>query len=567
VVLSVFARLFLEIFEIHFLPESALVIIMGVVIGLFVWAADEIETFEFDNEIFFLVLIPPIIFESGYHMDRPSFFENVGLILAYALIGTALLAGFMGGVLYWAKDTYNVPVEVVETLTFGSLIAAVDPVAVISIFHEMHVNETLHILVFGESLLNDAISIVLYNVFLSLDGVEFTWDIPFLAFVKFLYVAIGGLLFGIITGLFTAIFLRFIRNDMHLHVVEALVVVTMGWLSFLFAETLLMSGIVSCMFAGITINRYAYENFHPTSKVTIDYVIYILSGTTETIIFLFLGMQSVFTPFALAEGATWDNTWDSGTFVVLTICLILPFRFIMTYSMGYYENTRRIEKIKDEDFLIIAYGGLRGAIAFALAWELPRRWPARTLMVNTVIVCIWFTVFVQGGTIGPLIRYFRVRTQSDHEPSLSEKVLPRVFPHVTNCMKEIYGKHRAGWLVKKAVWVDKKIEQLILREKLTETELKEALTKADHPQEEDKLEEETLKNFTKATRMYKGPIGKAPDVDIGAALMYPARPSFTKEERLSISGEHNRNSGEWVRRSMEGPRRSMDRRRSKDYNI
>jgi len=442
VMIATIARLTLEIFELHLLPESAIIIVLGIIIGLIIWATGKLKEFDFSNAIFFLILIPPIIFESGYKMDRTSFFKNLGLILLYALIGTTVVAFCVGFVLYAFHPLYNFHTSLVETLCFGSLIAAVDPVAVISIFNEMQVNETLYILVFGESVLNDAVSIVLYNVFLGLDGLEFTWTVPFLSFVKFLYVSIGGLLFGLILGFMACFILRFIEHGFHVHVVETLIIVSMGWLSFLIAETCLASGIVSCMFSGIAMSRYGEKNLHPNSVITTNYILTILAGTTETLIFLFLGIQSVAVPFGLEGTNSIDDIWDNGLFLVFTLLLILPLRFALTFGMGYIENLRRIDKISDEDFFIISYGGLRGAIAFALAWELPREWESRIVMVNTVIVCIWFTVYIQGSTVGPIIKLLHVQRRREKTDNFAEEIRPRVDPQVAECMSLIYGCNR-----------------------------------------------------------------------------------------------------------------------------
>merc|ERR1719210_367997 len=158
-----------------FLPESSVLIIFGLCIGLFfffVAPADKIPV-TLTPDIFFLFLLPPIIGEAGYFMPNRLFFDQLGTILLMAVVGT-IFNMFTIGIALWGiskTGAFEVSFEgeeglgLLETLLFGSLIAAVDPVAVLAVFDEIKVDEVLNITVFGESLLNDGVAVVLYHMF------------------------------------------------------------------------------------------------------------------------------------------------------------------------------------------------------------------------------------------------------------------------------------------------------------------------------------------------------------------------------------------------------------------
>eukprot|EP00071_Canis_lupus_P036264 XP_022269821.1 sodium/hydrogen exchanger 3 [Canis lupus familiaris] len=144
-------------------PESALLIVLGLVLGGIVWAADHIASFTLTPTAFFFYLLPPIVLDAGYFMPNRLFFGNLGTILLYAVIGTVWNAATTGLSLYGVFCSGlmgDLNIGLLDFLLFGSLIAAVDPVAVLAVFEEVHVNEVLFIIVFGESLLNDAVTVV-----------------------------------------------------------------------------------------------------------------------------------------------------------------------------------------------------------------------------------------------------------------------------------------------------------------------------------------------------------------------------------------------------------------------
>ncbi|PRD29444.1 UNVERIFIED_CONTAM: Sodium/hydrogen exchanger 8 [Trichonephila clavipes] len=152
----------------QYLPESVSVVFLGALIGLILklisnnnlgnWQKEE----AFNPTTFFLVLLPPIMYESGYNLHKGNFFQNIGSILVFAIFGTAISAFIIGGGVYllgMADVAYKL--DFTESFAFGSLVSAVDPVATIAIFHALDVEPVLNMLVFGESILNDAVSIVL----------------------------------------------------------------------------------------------------------------------------------------------------------------------------------------------------------------------------------------------------------------------------------------------------------------------------------------------------------------------------------------------------------------------
>lgn len=162
--------------SIYYIPESAAAMLVGVVIGglarVLSPSQEELDFLSFEPEIFFFLLLPPIIFEAGYSLRKKSFFANFWTILLYAVGGTLVSTFIIGYAIYFLGIMGVIDIDrssPMEALMFGALISAVDPVATLSIMGNPEINcdPLLYSLVFGESVLNDAVAIVLFNTFSS----------------------------------------------------------------------------------------------------------------------------------------------------------------------------------------------------------------------------------------------------------------------------------------------------------------------------------------------------------------------------------------------------------------
>jgi sodium/hydrogen exchanger 3 len=264
--------------------------------------------------------------DSAYALYDRDFLTNLGSVLLYAVVGTLFNVFAIGGLLYliwyigamgslgYDHEDKEMELDLLSCLVFSSLISAVDPVAVLAIFEEIGVNMGLYFLVFGESLLNDGVTVVLYNTMIALSGQEVIEPQQFvLAFFSFFTVVLGGLAIGIIFGILSAFILKMTKD---VRVIEPLIILTMAYFGFILAECIHWSGIISLIGCGIVQKRYAFPNISQKSYTTVKYGIKTLASFCDCIIFLFLGIV-VFSE---------ELQWNTG-FVLWTVFLCLIIRY------------------------------------------------------------------------------------------------------------------------------------------------------------------------------------------------------------------------------------------------
>lgn len=162
---SLLLYLYNMVHQLHIFPESIAAIIIGIGIGIFFKVAHGktgmVNFLEFEPHLFFLLLLPPIMFQAGFSLDMSTFLRNVWTINMYAIFAT-IIASFVFGILfYYGSMLTQFKFAFLNSLHFGCFISAIDPVATISIFNSLHVNEKVYMIVFGESTLNDAVAIAL----------------------------------------------------------------------------------------------------------------------------------------------------------------------------------------------------------------------------------------------------------------------------------------------------------------------------------------------------------------------------------------------------------------------
>lgn len=284
-----------------YVTDSAATMILGTIAGLFIHLkGNQLNVVgNFPTDVFFFILLPPIIFDAGFNVKKSLFFENITPILSFAVIGT-LISSFSIGILTYWFFSMNLSSSMASATTshkfllafqFGALISSVDPVTILSLLNDRAVDSSLHAIVFGESILNDAVAIVLFRVFLSEEesGVSIK-SLPSLI-VKFLFVLISSIVVGLLCGLTTSLLLKKFRNISKYPTLEIQSLFLTAFFSFSFAELINLSGVTSLFTTGLALSHYCYYNLSAESQLSSCAILESLSKSSETLIFIIVGIS------------------------------------------------------------------------------------------------------------------------------------------------------------------------------------------------------------------------------------------------------------------------------------
>uniref|UniRef100_A0A8C0LH11 Sodium/hydrogen exchanger n=1 Tax=Canis lupus dingo TaxID=286419 RepID=A0A8C0LH11_CANLU len=350
----------------------------------------------FDPEVFFNILLPPIIFYAGYSLKRRHFFRNLGSILAYAFLGTAISCFVIGSIMYGCVTLMKVTGQLAgdfyftDCLLFGAIVSATDPVTVLAIFHELQVDVELYALLFGESVLNDAVAIVLSSSIVAYQPAgdnSHTFDVTamFKSIGIFLGIFSGSFAMGAATGVVTSYVTKFTKLR-EFQLLETGLFFLMSWSTFLLAEAWGFTGVVAVLFCGITQAHYTYNNLSTESQHRTKQLFELLNFLAENFIFSYMGLTLF----------TFQNHVFNPTFVVGAFIAIFLGRAANIYPLSLLLNLGRRSKIGSNFQHMMMFAGLRGAMAFALAIRDTATY-ARQMMFSTTLLIVFFTVWVFGG--------------------------------------------------------------------------------------------------------------------------------------------------------------------------
>ncbi|KAM3934226.1 sodium/hydrogen exchanger 7 isoform 2-T2 [Leptodactylus fuscus] len=373
---------------------------------------DMLRKVTFDPEVFFNILLPPIIFHAGYSLKKRHFFRNIGSILTYAFFGTAVSCFIIGNLMYGVVKLMtfvgqlNGKFYYTDCLFFGAIISATDPVTVLAIFNELRADVDLYALLFGESVLNDAVAIVLSSSIVAYQPTgenSHTFDAA--AFFKsvgvFVGIFSGSFAMGVCTGVSTALVTKFTK----LHcfpLLETALFFLLSWSTFLLAEACGFTGVVAVLFCGITQAHYTYNNLSPESRNRTKQLFEVLHFLAENFIFSYMGLALF----------TFQKHVFSPIFIVGAFIAVFVGRAAHVYPLSFFLNLGRRHKIGWNFQHMMMFSGLRGAMAFALSIRDTATY-AHQMMFSTTLLIVFFTVWVIGGGTTPMLSWLNIRVGVD----------------------------------------------------------------------------------------------------------------------------------------------------------
>lgn len=377
------------------LPYTLALVVAGLVLGGL--HLDILADVELNADLLLLLLLPALLFEAAFHIDLREFRRNIAPIFTLAVPGVVLATA--GAALFMQLglgQTGLVPgFGWREAWLFAAVIAATDPVSVLALFKEFGVAKRLYLVVEGESLLNDGVAVVMFVIVTGAYGLSTTHVMPgdttllVYGLETFGRMAIGGALIGAGLGGLFSVLTRQIDD----HLIETTLTTILAYGSFLVAEQLHLSGVLSTVFAGIVAGSVgARSGMSASTRNAVEDFWEFGGFIANSFIFLLVGLE--LEPRALVA------TGLASVVAFVAVCLA---RAATVYA-GVPLANRWGRPLPKAWTHVMVWGGLRGSLSMVLILTLPSEFEGRSTLVTLVFGVVALSLFVQGLTMGPLLR-------------------------------------------------------------------------------------------------------------------------------------------------------------------
>ena len=372
------------------LPLTILLVFVGIAISAFgqnVPGLSILSNFHLTPELVLFVFIPTLIFESAFNLDARDVGRNILPILTLAIPGLLISTAIIGFIFSVFTEF-----DLLVALLLGAILSATDPVAVIAIFKQLGVPERLTVLVEGESLFNDATSLVLAGILAGLVAAgAFTPGVLIDGVGEFIVVFAGGVAVGWILALMAGYTLGVVESD---PTIEITLTTILAYFAFIIAEHVFhVSGIMAVVAAGLILASWGKSKISPSISEFMEHFWEYLAFIANTLIFLMVGLQIDLVVL-----------WESIDLIALVVVAMLISRAIVVFGvvpiLGKLPGS---EPIGMPFRAVMYWGGLRGAIALAIVLSLPP-FDYKDTLISIVMGAVLFTLVVQGLSIEKLVK-------------------------------------------------------------------------------------------------------------------------------------------------------------------
>jgi Na+:H+ antiporter len=379
---------------------------------------ETLSDLELTPDLLLLLFLPPLLFEAAYHLPFEDLRRNA-VHIGYLALPGVLIGGAIAAVLAYLTISATGLVQGfgwAQAMLFAAVLSATDPVSVLAMFKELGAPKRLYQVVEGESLINDGVAVVAFAIVATAVGIPIghgvggdhvalhgARDIAVYAIVTFVKTGFGGVLVGAATGALASMVTRQVDD----HLIEITLTTLVAWGSFLIAEQLHVSGVLSTVSAGIVLGSFGkHYGMSASTRIAVQDFWQYMGFLSNSFIFLLIGLE--LEPGRVAADVGMVLAGFASLVVARTIVVFLGVPVADRFTVAIPKSWRAV----------LVWGGLRGSLSMVLVLGLPASYAGRPTLITLVFGVVAVSLFLQGLTMAPLMRHLGLSHSTELGASL-----------------------------------------------------------------------------------------------------------------------------------------------------